>query len=280
MISIFIMYSPDRKTYLGKQIEHMRNMPLYEKCQKILVLDGENNVDFEELEIVPLERGCEFNWSQAWNTGVNHCKYEKILYLDSDRLLPLDYLERIEPLIKDNTFVYASNLFTLCLWPGKDVIDSLLNMTPNQAREEIKDIKKGLIVDDTKFNVPIPRYGKNPMSGNTAFTKSTFRDSGGVDPWYEGHGAFADSDYFMKMYKKGANFLNVSDVVELHFGHTKKDDEGNIFSDKELGVMALDNFIYYCKKWSINLQRAVDMAKSLQIRSPAKYVTTQWMLYD
>lgn len=277
MISIFIMYSSDRKTYLEKQIEHMRNMPLYDKCQKILVLDGELNVDFEELEVVPLEKPeGEFVWSDAWWAGVNHSIHEKILYLDADRLLPLNYLERIEPLIQDNRFVYTSNLFTLCLWPGKETIDSFLQMTPDQIREELRDLKQGMIIDDTKFKKPLPRHGKNPMSGNTAFTKTTFEKSGGVDSWYAGHGAFADSDYFMQMYHSGAEFLDIEDAVELHFGHTKKEDGKNL-TDRGLGLLSLDNFVYYCKKWDIDPQRAIDVAQSWNISEPEKYITNRWL---
>lgn len=272
------MYSSDRKTYLEKQIEHMRNMPLYDKCQKILVLDGELNVDFEELEVVSLNRGEKnFNWSQAWWAGVLASKNDKILYLDSDRLLPLNYLERIEPLIEDNKIVYTSNMFTLCLWPGKGTVDSFLEMTPDEVREELRDLKEGMIMDDTKFKAPVPRHGKNPMSGNTAFTKDTFINSGGVDPWYQGHGAFADSDFFMQMYKAGAEFVDVEDAVELHFGHTKKDEGGKNISGRELGLLSLDNFIYYCKKWRISKQRPIEVAKSWRIENPDKYVIRRWM---
>jgi len=277
MISIFIMYSSDRKQYLEKQIEHMRNMPLYDKCQKILVLDGELNVDFEELEVVSLNRGEHFNWSQAWWAGVLAAKHDKILYLDSDRLLPLNYLETIEPLIKDNKIVYASNMFTLCLWPGKGTVDSFLQMTPDEVREELKDLKDGMILDDTKFRTPVPRHGKNPMSGNTAFTKDTFIKSGGVDDWYNGHGAFADSDFFMQMYQDGVEFIDVEDAVELHFGHTKKDEDGKNISGRELGLLSLDNFIYYCKKWRISKQRPIEVAKSWRIENSDKYVIRRWM---
>src|SRR5690606_17940491 len=119
----------------------------------------------------------------------------------------------------------------------------------------------GLIIDDTKFGVPLPRHGKNPMSGNTGFTKSTFLESGGVDPWYKGHGAFADSDYFLTMHKKGCEFFDIKEAVELHFGHTKKDKNGNVLKDKELSILSLNNFIYYCKKWGINKSRAISVAR-------------------
>lgn len=277
MISIFIMYSSDRRTYLEKQIEHMRNMSLYDECQKILVLDGELNIDFEELEVVSLNRGYDFVWSEAWDAGVNHCKNEKILYLDSDRLLPLDYLEKIEPLIQHDHFVYTSNLFTLCLWPGKGIVDNLLQMTPEQVREELKDLKEGMIIDDPRFKRPLPRHGKNPMSGNTAFTKTTFRQSGGIDSWYVGHGAFADSDYFMQMYKLGAEFVDVDDAVELHFGHTKKNKEGKNLTGRELGLLSLDNFIYYCKKWEISKQRVIEVARSWRVNNPEEYVIRRWI---
>jgi len=278
MISIFIMYSSDRKTYLKKQIEHMRNMPLYDECQKILVLDGELNVDFEELEVVPLEKEESFNWSAAWSAGVNASKNDKILYLDSDRLLPLNYLERIEPLIEDNKIIYASNMFTLCLWPGKGTVDSFLEMTPTEVRKELKDLKDGMIMDDTKFKIPVARHGKNPMSGNTAFTKKTFMESGGVDPWYSGHGAFADSDFFMQMYKEDIEFVDIEDAVELHFGHTKKDEDGKNLSEREIGILSLDNFIYYCRKWKIPKEKAVSIAKTWRISRPEKYVISRWML--
>ena len=266
------MYSPDRKQYLEKQLFFLRKMDGYDECQKLLVCDGPCNIhpdDFERIIEVPRSNG--FNWSKAWQTGVEASKFDTILYLDSDRIFPKHYLSEIKRAIHNDNgcFAYTPNLFTIEKYPGTEAIEELLKLEPTELMKFANT--KGLMFEP-RFSKPTHFPGKNAMSGSVAFTKETFKKSGGVDPWYEGHGAFADSDYFMQTYKSGFTFFTLPHIPEFHFGHTKRDSNNNILSDKEIAKQGLNNFIYYCNKWNIGFEKPVVVARNIGIESPSSYV--------
>lgn len=265
------MYSPDRKQYLEKQISYLQKMDGYTECQKILVVDGLANIRPDGFEIAEMDRGTgQFNWSRAWKTGVERSKFQNILYLDSDRIFPKHYLSEVKRALHDDPecFVYTPNLFTIQQYPGTDVIDELLSLNP----EDIKKKRYKGIVFEPRFTKPVHFPGKNAMSGSVAFSKDTYRLSGGVDPWYEGHGAFADSDFFMQTVRKNFRFFVLPNIPELHFGHTKRDGNNNIVSDKELRLEGLHNFIYYCSKWGIGFDKPLIVAKNIGVPSPEEYI--------
>lgn len=264
------MYSPDRKQYLEKQIAYLQEMDGYAACQKILVVDGLANIRPDGFEIAEMDRSGKFNWSRAWKTGVDRSKFENVLYLDSDRIFPKNYLLELDRALREDPdcFAYTPNLFTIQKYPGADVIDEILSLHP----EEIKKKRYNGIVFEPRFSRPVHFPGKNAMSGSVAFSKNTFRLSGGVDPWYEGHGAFADSDFFMQTVRKDFRFFVLPHLPELHFGHTKRDGDNNIVDDKELRLQGLYNFVYYCNKWKLGLDKAIVVAKNIGVEKPAEYV--------
>jgi len=261
------MYSPDRKQYLEKQIHFLKKMTGYDECQKILVVDGLTNVQPDGFDVVEMTRSAGFNWSRAWQTGVDHSKFDNILYLDCDRLFPKNYLLEIQKALQESPdcFVYTPNLFTIRKYPGEQTIDEILASHPEDIKKNNFD---GCIMYEPRFTHPVHFPGKNAMSGSVAFAKDTFLRSGGVDSWYEGHGAFADSDFFMQTVRKGLRFYVLPDLVELHFGHTKRDESNNIISDGELKMQGLYNFIYYCKKWGIGFEKAIIVAKNIGVPNP------------
>ena len=111
MISIFIMYSTDRQVPLGYTINCLQDMPFYDECQKTLVVDGKTNCVPKDFEIIEVPRILgEFSWANMWDAGVFTARFNKIIYLDSDRMLPPNFLELTKD-VSDDCFMFTSKHF-------------------------------------------------------------------------------------------------------------------------------------------------------------------------
>ena len=124
---------------------------------------------------------------------------------------------------------------------------------------------------DPRFKDPIHGPAKNVMSGSTGFTKKTYLSMGGVDQWYCGHGAYADSDFHYQASLAGCQFIDLG-LVELHYPHEKMNAEGQALSSMDLRMMSLDNFIYYLKKWKLPISYAENVAFKMSLKHPKKVV--------
>lgn len=272
-VSVFVMYSIDRKSQFEIALECWREIEGFEECQKILLVDQlESNIYPEGFEVYTIQRPKQnFNWSAMWNAGVERSTSEICWYLDSDRIIPKDYLKKAKEKIDDGKFVFTTNLFQL---RNPMAIEQIRNFRNNVTAEEIK-LNYGKYLDllffDPRFTLPLTSSGKNPMSGNVLFTKKTYLDSGGVDSFYEGHGAFADTDFHTQCYKLGYLFEDVRDL-ELHLCHEKI--EGKSLSFRELGILGLNNMVRYLRKWRMPLTQAVDAARFLHIYDPEGFITS------
>lgn len=271
MISIFIMYSTDRSEALEYTLSCLREMPLYEECQKTLVVDGKIDsipYDWEAIQVPRIDN--KFCWGRMWDAGVLTANNEKIVYLDSDRLLPTSFLELVNENVEDNLFIFTSRHFQM---RSKPTIEQCKNSLQSESLADIlcDPNMSSVLVYEERHGEPFHGPGKNVMSGSVAFTRSTYLNTGGVDQWYCGHGAFADTDFHMQAVSNGCAFLDL-DVPELHFPHDKLNEDKTKLSDKELWRQSLDNFIYYCLKWSLPLVLAEDMASRGGIKRPSSYV--------
>lgn len=266
MLSIFIMYSNDRRSQLDLTLACLRKMDGYADCQRTLVVDGRMSSVVEDCGVVEVPRiNGEFNWSHMWQAGVGTAKFDQILYLDSDRLLPSDYLITIHKRLKDNTFLFTTKHFMLISDIG---IDECLTIVNNGF--EVFNLFQGKMRYEPRRKEPFHGPGKNVMSGNTAFTKRTFFELGGVDPWYRGHGAYADTDFHMTAALAGCRFVDLGNI-ELHYHHNKLSDSGSL-DRHTLDKLSLDNFIYYCHKWSLPAVLAENLALQCHIKKPGSYV--------
>ncbi len=271
MLSIFVMFSPDRVSQLRQTVECLRDMPLYDSCQRTLVVDDrlpETNLPDWNVTVVPRIDG-DFSWANMWDAGVGTARHERILYLDSDRLLPRDYLSRVVEALSDDVFVFTSRHFMMT---GDLPTDACRELLSDSSMNVIADPRYlGLLRYEPRHGEPYPGPGKNVMSGNTAFTRKTFLRLGGVDPWYRGHGAFADTDFHMTAARAGCRFVDL-DATELHCFHPKLDSSGKRLSDKDLQLLALRNFVYFCNKWSLPIALAETLAHRTGVDKPKKQV--------
>lgn len=271
MISIFIMYSGDRKEQLNTTINFLRKMDLYEQCQKTLVIDSKNNVIIDDFEVIEVPRiNNQFCWSDMWQAGVATAKFDKILYLDSDRLLPKNYLLYVNNLLKDDVFLFTSKHFMMVDSIEIDDLEELINSSFEDGLfAEEKFARK--LKFEPRLKQPFPGPGKNVMSGSTSFTKKTYYNIGGVDRWYCGHGAYADTDFHMSAAKYGCEFIDIP-VFEIHCHHDKLNNDSKLSKD-ELYLLSLDNFIYYISKWKLPPILAENIAHECKlIKKPTEYV--------
>jgi GT2 family glycosyltransferase len=271
LLSIFVMYSNDREAAFLKTQEFLREMPLYEECQKTLVVDGRIHKYYEDWQTIEVPRvSGKFCWGRMWDAGVMSAKNENVIYLDSDRLLPSNFLEKVLSRIKDDTFLFTSSHFLM-----------YKVLPTDECREFLEDEDcfsnpkfVGLVQYDPRFKEPVHGPSKNVMSGSTAFKRSTYLKIGGVDHWYCGHGAYADTDFHYQASLAGCKFVDLF-LPELHYPHSKNDNSGNKIPNDKLKLMALDNFIYYCMKWKLSLALAENVALKMSIKDPKKYVSSR-----
>ena len=267
MLSIFIMYSPDRQNALEIVLGCLQDMPLYMECQKTLVVDGKCNILLPEWHIVEVPRvdDGKFSWANMWDVGVGTARHENVLYLDSDRLLPINYLEVLLPQIKDDVFVFTSNHFMM-------LKEMPLGACKRMLRDGVEDFV-GCARYEPRFKDPVHGPGKNVMSGSTAFTKKTYYRLGGVDPWYRGHGAYADTDFHFTAKVGGCQFVDIGNP-EYHYPHPKREGDQEL-KKMELRRLGLDNYIHYCYKWGLPMALAENIAHECNLRRPDKYVAVK-----
>lgn len=270
MLSIFIMYSKDRLEHLKYTISCLEDMPLYKESQKILVFDGKSDFVPNDWQAVQVPRiNGEFCWGRMWDAGVFSSNNENIVYLDSDRLLPKNYLELINENIQDDLFIFSSMHFMMTQKQPIHICKSILSKTLEDLFDD--DFAMTTLRYEVRHRDPYHGSGKNVMSGSTAFTKKTYKRIGGVDHWYCGHGAFADTDFHMQASINDCGFLDLG-ISELHLSHEKLNDKNDEIQDKDLWILSLDNFIYYCEKWKLPLSLVENMAKKCGISRPLSYI--------
>lgn len=268
MLSIFIMFSRDRFRQLERTISFLRRNKLFQDCQKTLVVDGRSDRVFEDFEMIQVPRlGGQFSWANMWDAGVATARHPAILYLDSDRLVPSDYLERVLDTVRDDQFLFTARHYMVL----KDLEDEECAAFLANGNLITEDRYMASLKFEPRLRQPPPGPGKNVMSGNTAFTKRTYLRLGGVDPWYRGHGAFADTDFHMEASVKGCQFVDLG-VPELHWHHAKIDANDIEIDGMSLARLALDNLIYYCHKWGLPMNQAENAALKCRIFQPVKYV--------
>ena len=263
MLSIFVIYSVDRVKQFEIFYDCLKEMPGYDQCQKILIVDGESsNIYPNDFQVILCKRPQKnFNWALAWDLGVKNSIYEKIWYLDSDRILPLNYLKTLYDEIEDDCFVYSSQIVSM--------IDHFSLNVIKQCRSD-PYLHWSKYKEDWRLpcppNMEFLSMGKNPMSGNTGFTKTSFIKSGGLDFSFEGP-ALADTDYYYKTYLKRFKFKTIP-CLELHLKH----DYSIQIETRE--YMYMYNALRVCKKYNLK------PSNKLNERLKASNIDPSFMKYD
>lgn len=243
MISIFIIYSPDRKEILEKTISCLQEVKGYSNAQKILIVDGKSNIFPDNWEIYEIEKKEYFHWKTAWDTAISVMKYDLFWYLESDRIVSKNYLELALDQFEENTIFYPKNLYSLT----EDV--SL------QRLKRLRDYQKPskLLIVDKRETVPKVEFKRNPISGNVLMSKQSYLNSGGMDERFYGWGFF-DWDYFKTTYDLGYKFIQI-ESIELHQKHTYAANK-YIFNN-----INLCNALIYANKWNFSFDDILEQIK-------------------
>lgn len=237
MISIFTIYSPDRKEILEKTIACLEDVIGYKQAQKILIVDGKSNIFPENWEVFEIEKQGYLHWKMAWSIAVTAMKYDIFWYLESDRIVSNNYLELVLSQFEEKTIYYPKNLYSL----AEDV--NIVQL--KRLREYQKP--KNLLIEDQRETIPKMEFKRNPISGNVLMGKKSYLESGGMDEKFYGWGFF-DWDYFKTTYDLGFKFVQI-DSIELHQKHAYAANKHNFNN------INLCNAFIYANKWNFPLDK-------------------------
>lgn len=270
------MYSGDRSKPLEYTISCLKDMSHYDDCQKTILYD--DRVDWVpdgwKSLLVPRSED-QFCWANMWDAGVASAKFPLVWYLDSDRLLPPDYMDRILENCADGKIVFSTMHYMMLREMN---LEQCKNFIVGDTMEYLLGEEEGHVRYEPRFKDMIHVPGKSAMSGNTAFTKETYYHLGGVDDWYCGHGAFADTDFHTLAHLAGCKFIDTK-ATELHYLHEKKQGQHTL-TDIELRMLTVDNYVYYCRKWGLPVTMAESLAFESGIDKPERYVSKRWKALD
>jgi hypothetical protein len=160
------------------------------------------------------------------NFGVNQASCQKIVVLESDRILPLGYYATILPQMKKGIQITPKMVWKLSHpYSDEEIIESKFEYTED-ARTE-----------DNQLGT------RNMWSGNTAFMKADFEDAGKMDECYRGYG-WADSDMTNTMEAIGVKSI-FRPEIELHLWHPAA-----TYGKGNQKQMFLENGLRFCRKWN------------------------------
>lgn len=233
MLSVFLLYSQDRRSQAELCLEALRLSAGSDRLQTILACDGPSNYHPDGVEVLEVPRpGKYYSLGAAWNAAVARCRHYRVLYLDCDRILPPDFLAVLERELTDGVFLYPESLWWLDRPVGPERLARLRTGLPGPE-----------LTPDERQTDPALFPSKCPMSGCTAFTLPTYDRVGPMDPGYEGHG-YADIDYFMRARRAGQRCATLP-ARELHLNHGRPCDH------RQFMLMNLWSGARYHRVWGV-----------------------------
>lgn len=162
------------------------------------------------------------------NHGVEQAETDKVIILESDRILPAGYFAEV---IRD-------------LKPGCQISNSRMRKLLSPASDD--DIRTGNFKANDEFRSDINALGqRNMWSGNTAICKCDYFKAGRMDETYTGYG-WADSD--MTNATTMAGIVSVfKNYDELHLWHPSA-----TYGEGDQKSMFINNGLHFCKKWGVS----------------------------
>lgn len=163
------------------------------------------------------------------NLGVKNCNTEKIIVIESDRILPSGYFQSVIDELKQGVQITCLNMKKLT----KEVSDLEINNNNFEYKKEIRDKNNAI-------------GSRNMWSGNTAFFKSDYYKAGLMDESYIGYG-WADSDMTNAMNSIGVKSIYKEDE-EIHLWHPP-----STYGSGDQKQLFINNGLKFCKKWGQSL---------------------------
>ena len=204
MLSIQFHYSNDRLQVFEQVIRVFETCPFFNSCEKIILFNG--TCDFPKFEHVKLEY--PFCRMDFWRKGQEVSSFDKILYLDSDRLFKFDLFDQIYNELDNNDFVYplshyllkynVSDQFIIKILEDKSFLDYLGSDLFDLGEDRTDKIEEAI-------------GRRNPMSGCLGYHKNASLPTHGYIGW-----GFSDMLWFRHSIGKSFKAL---DTFDLHLHH-------------------------------------------------------------
>jgi predicted glycosyltransferase involved in capsule biosynthesis len=161
------------------------------------------------------------------NLGVKLAETDKVIILESDRLLPAGYFKSVINDLREGVSITCRNMKKLTQPTTDDQIRSGVFEHKLESRDQNNQI--GV---------------RNMWSGNTAIWRPDYYKAGKMDEAYIGYG-WADSDMTNRMHQAGVQSI-YRDEIELHLWHPSA-----TYGEGDQKQMFIDNGLRYCKKWNV-----------------------------
>lgn len=175
---------------------------------------------------------------KALNHGVHLAQSDKIVVLDSDRILPAGYFSDVLQNLEPGNAVTAKVTHRL----KRPFADADIVAGEYDYEYESRSTSNAL-------------FSRNLFAGNVALHKTDYWHAGSMDEGYVGYG-FEDSDMTMRLSRTGISAI-FRPEIELHLYH-----EGATYGPTDQKKMFLNNGIRYCKNWNLpvpsQLQKEID----------------------
>lgn len=171
------------------------------------------------------------------NVGVDNCKYDDVVLLDSDRILPPHYFYNTWKMLRPGMIISARRLYQLT----RDHSDEQIEHNRIKARK------------DYRAN-PFRFGSKNLFSGNTFIKKHDYIKIGWMDEQFYGHG-YADNDMTITALRNGLTPHYV-DAKEFHLFHNVGYMDGDyMISEADRKVITGINIYKLCKKHNLKVNK-------------------------
>lgn len=172
-----------------------------------------------------------YNKPKLCNFGVYNSNYKLVALLDSDRILPFRYFNKISKIIRKKQFVSSLILHKLDKFYSDEEIENKKFSYSIEIKSKKCEIRK-----------------KNLFSGNTFFFKEDYIAAGGMDESFEGYG-FADNDMTYNIMHKGYS-VSWNTETEIHLHHPAEFlYKGKLLSGEEFRKISSSNLEKFKNKW-------------------------------
>lgn len=248
LCSFIIGFHTQRKNNLIQTVRFLELLhpEIVAESQLILVCqdscDPINN-NFKKYDHFNLNLTC-MHLPYVTNYGVDHTESEKLIILESDRILPKGYFRTVIDQLKPGVQIST-----------QDMVRPQIPITDKQAElcvEKIQLFRQfPRAIEDLGFPVKHEWRTKenqigmrNMWSGNTALMKSDFNKVGRMDEAYRGYG-WADTDMTNTMERAGIASV-FRPEIEIHLWHAPA-----TYATINDSHMFVNNGFYFCRKWNV-----------------------------
>lgn len=182
---------------------------------------------FKQADHYDLELDC-MQLPVVTNYGVDRSQSDKLIILESDRILPAGYFSLVIDQLRPKTCITTTRILKLSKPASDDEILAGHYEFKEDCRSHANELGR-----------------RNIWSGNTALCKQDYFECGRMDTAYLGYG-WADSDMTNTMHEYGVKSI-FREETELHLWHPPA-----TYGSGDQKRMFIDNGIRFCKKWDVS----------------------------